>query len=141
MRRLQGRLTATSCSSLPNYAAYLIDHPEEYQHLLRSFLISNAARYAAQSDRIDVRLKKSGDFAEITVPDYGPGIPADDLPQIFTRFFQSQRAGRNRSGNLGLGLFISHQIATAHGGDLTVQSVEGKGAAFTLRLPLTEPPR
>jgi len=70
------------------------------------------------------------------VQDYGPGISAAELPQVFTRYFQS--AHTTSHGGLGLGLFITRELVTAHDGDVSVVSTEGQGATFTVRLPLLE---
>ena len=71
------------------------------------------------------------EWARVTVQNEGPGIPADLLPHLFERYARGQK-----SLGLGLGLYVSHQIARAHGGTLTADSTPGHGARFTLRLPL-----
>jgi signal transduction histidine kinase len=72
--------------------------------------------------------------ARVDVQDEGPGIPEDILPHLFERFV----SGSRRQGGLGLGLYLAKRIAAIHGGDLTVESSPGKGARFTLSLPLPE---
>lgn len=103
-------------------------------------LLTNAIKYAPNTQRIDVHLQRvdgaHGGEAEVQVRDYGPGISAADLPQIFTRYFQSARADRDAVDGLGLGLFITKELVTAHGGSITASSVVGQGATFTVRLPL-----
>jgi two-component system CheB/CheR fusion protein len=102
-------------------------------------LLTNAVKYAPQSQLIDVRLHHAGDKAEIVVQDYGPGIAPDQLPHLFTRFYRVAQGNQGNSearGGLGLGLFITKELVTAHGGTITVQSQEGKGATFTVTLPL-----
>jgi two-component system CheB/CheR fusion protein len=98
-------------------------------------LLNNAFRHAGGSTHIDVRLRRAGGSAELAVEDYGPGIPAADLPHVFSSFYQGERPGRASSG-MGLGLFICREIVKAHGGQIFVRSTEGKGATFTVRLPL-----
>lgn len=98
-------------------------------------LLNNAIAYAPQSKQIDVRLRRVGNEAEIQVQDYGKGIPAADLPHLFSRFYQAAR-GTNKSKGLGLGLYIAQELITAHGGQITAVSEEGKGTMFTIRLPL-----
>jgi len=71
--------------------------------------------------------------AIITVADTGPGIPAEDLPHIFKRFYRAEKS--RTSGRTGLGLSISKAIIDAHGGALDVISESGKGTTFTIRLP------
>ncbi|WP_437948943.1 CheR family methyltransferase [Sorangium sp. So ce296] len=99
-------------------------------------LISNAFRHANGSSKIDVRLRHAGGTAELDVEDYGPGIPSADVPHVFSSFYQVERPRNNSSGGMGLGLFICKEIVRAHGGQIFVRSAEGKGATFTVRLPL-----
>jgi signal transduction histidine kinase len=95
-------------------------------------LINNAFRYGGEG-MVSVATQKRGSMATLTVSDKGPGIPPGDLQKIFEKF---ERGKDTKSGGLGLGLFISKEIAENHGGSLTVQSKEGEGASFTLQLPL-----
>jgi len=99
-------------------------------------LLNNAIRHANASPRIDLRLKRAGDEAQIDVQDYGPGIPGADLPHLFSNFYQVERGDRPSQGGMGLGLYISMEIIKAHNGKLEVRSLEGQGATFTVRLPL-----
>ena len=103
-------------------------------------LLTNAFKYAPNTERIEVHLQRvesaSGGEAEIQVRDYGPGISAADLPQIFTRYFQSAQTGEAVVDGLGLGLFITKELVTAHVGTITATSVVGQGSTFTVRLPL-----
>lgn len=105
-------------------------------------LLSNAIKYAPGTQRIDVRLRRvegaAGAEAQLEVQDYGPGISAADLPQIFTRYFQSAQTTAAGVGGLGLGLFITKELVTAHEGNITVTSVVGQGTTFTVRLPLRD---
>jgi two-component system, chemotaxis family, CheB/CheR fusion protein len=99
-------------------------------------LLINAVKYAPESPQIEVRLRRVRDQAELRVIDAGPGIAADKLPYLFARFYQaSQEAPRAQSG-LGLGLFLTKELATAHGGTVDVFSTEKKGSTFTVTLPL-----
>jgi PAS domain S-box-containing protein len=100
-------------------------------------LVSNALKYGAGKP-IVVSLVQQGGEAVIQVRDHGPGIRDDDMPRIFDRF---ERAGSSRHyGGLGLGLYISRQIATAHGGSISAQNdADDGGARFTVRLPLELP--
>ncbi|KYF81733.1 hypothetical protein BE11_12240 [Sorangium cellulosum] len=99
-------------------------------------LLGNAFRHADGSPRIDLRLRRTDGSAELDVVDYGPGIPAADLPNVFSSFYQVERSKGSSTGGMGLGLFICREIVKAHGGQLSVRSTEGKGATFTIRLPL-----
>ncbi|XXX71723.1 CheR family methyltransferase [Sorangium sp. So ce134] len=99
-------------------------------------LIGNAFRHANGTPKIDVRVRNAGGVAELDVEDYGPGIPAADVPHVFSSFYQAERPKNTSSGGMGLGLFICKEIVRAHGGQIFVRSAEGKGATFTIRLPL-----
>jgi two-component system CheB/CheR fusion protein len=99
-------------------------------------LLTNAIKYAPGTEFIDVALRRVNGHVELTVQDYGPGIPAADLPNVFTRFYQVASAEARARGGLGLGLYISRAIVEAHGGTIDVRSREGEGAMFAVRLPL-----
>jgi signal transduction histidine kinase len=96
-------------------------------------LLTNAAKYAPRSP-IHISLFVKGDDAHLIVKDHGVGISEADQSRIFDRF-ERVRSSDNVSG-LGLGLFISRQIAEAHGGRISVESKPGEGAAFKVELPL-----
>jgi signal transduction histidine kinase len=113
--------------------------PRRIEQVLTN-LLTNAITYAPDTDQIDVRLLRSGNRAEIQVEDYGPGIPAVDLPKIFSRFFQVERSTQPTHQGLGLGLYLAKEIVGAHGGTISVDSTESKGTTFTLTLPLAETP-
>jgi two-component system CheB/CheR fusion protein len=101
-------------------------------------LLTNAITHAPGTERIGVRVVTEEDAALIEVEDAGPGIAEEDLPRVFTRFFQSGPSRSARSG-LGLGLYIAQEIVSAHGGTITARSTVGEGTTFTVRLPaLTE---
>jgi two-component system, chemotaxis family, CheB/CheR fusion protein len=100
-------------------------------------LLANAIKHAPESPHVDIRVGRRGRHALLAVRDYGPGIPASDLPQLFSRFFRG--TGARSADGLGLGLYISNEIARAHGGSLRARSSEGEGSTFTLRLPLAQP--
>lgn len=95
-------------------------------------LLDNAIKWSPPGERIEVRMEGS----DVTVKDNGPGIAPEDLPHIFDRFYRS-RAARNMPGS-GLGLAIARQVAESHGGQITVESLEGGGALFRLYLPAPE---
>ncbi len=98
-------------------------------------LLSNALEHASESEFVDVSIRRKQGFAEVQVQDYGPGIPASAQERIFDRFGQAA-SDRFKPRGLGLGLFISRQLAEAHGGTLRVESKEGEGSTFSFRLPL-----
>jgi two-component system OmpR family sensor kinase len=97
-------------------------------------LLNNAVSYNRDGGELVVSLSGEGGVV-LEVADTGIGISAEDLPQVFDRFYRADKA-RGDAGHSGLGLAISRQIVEVHGGDLTVQSTPGEGSVFTLRLPL-----
>lgn len=96
-------------------------------------LLTNALRYG-QKKPITVLLSIDGNIALLQIKDQGPGISATDQKLIFQPF--ERGAGSNISGGLGLGLYISQQLAKAHEGYISVQSEVGKGTVFSVHLPL-----
>lgn len=95
-------------------------------------LVDNAVRYAPKGSTVDVRVAVTKSDATVTVIDHGPGIPNDEQEHVFERSW----SGRDDADGAGLGLAIAKQIATAHGGDITVTSPgpAGEGCVFDLRL-------
>jgi len=101
-------------------------------------LLTNAITHAPSKTPIDVRLRRVGGDSALDVQDHGSGIAADQLPHLFSRFYQVARADRPSQGGLGLGLFICQELVAAHGGRIAVVSTEGEGATFTVWLPLRD---
>ena len=100
-------------------------------------LLSNAVKFTPKDGRVDVELRKAESQAEIVVSDSGAGIAARFLPHVFDRFRQGDASTTREHGGLGLGLAIVKQLVELHGGTVRADSDgEGKGAAFTIRLPL-----
>jgi signal transduction histidine kinase len=98
-------------------------------------LLGNALKYAAGGGVVKVSAWRRDGYAEIEVADRGPGIPAEELDQLFERYYRTRHARDTGSGGSGLGLYIVRQIAELHGGEATVASSPGQGATFRLRLP------
>ena len=99
-------------------------------------LVENAVKYSDAGSSIDVRLRRVDDLVEIGVVDHGLGIPAKDVDRVFERFYRVDQARSRETGGTGLGLAIVRNVATRHGGDVSVTSVEGAGSTFTLQLPI-----
>jgi two-component system, chemotaxis family, CheB/CheR fusion protein len=99
-------------------------------------LLTNAAKYAPHTEHIEVRMRRSGTFAEIAVHDEGPGISKQAASQLFSPFYQATRRDGATHNGLGLGLYITRELVIAHGGDVLLNTAPGKGATFTVRLPL-----
>jgi signal transduction histidine kinase len=96
-------------------------------------LISNALKFTPEGGRIEVRSWLHDDGLVIEVEDSGPGIPADQLPYIFDKFFQVGEQARSKGA--GLGLTIAHEVVTSHGGSITATSETGQGTTFRIVLP------
>jgi two-component system sensor histidine kinase SenX3 len=101
-----------------------------------SNLIENAINYSPEGTRVAVALRVNDGLAEVSVTDQGIGIPEKDLERIFERFYRVDPARSRATGGTGLGLSIVKHVATNHGGDVSVWSVEGAGSTFTIRFPI-----
>jgi signal transduction histidine kinase/CheY-like chemotaxis protein len=100
-------------------------------------LLTNAVKFTPKGGRIQVKLQRVDSHVEIVVSDSGIGISKEFLPHVFDRFRQADASTTRIHGGLGLGLSIVHQLVDLHGGNVAVQSEgEGKGATFTISLPL-----
>ncbi len=97
-------------------------------------LIANASRYAPEATTVLVTTAGRDGFVEVSVVDQGPGIPADEQPRLFQRFFRSREV-RDQAGGLGLGLTICRAIVVAHGGDIRIESEVGHGTSVHFTLP------
>ena len=104
-------------------------------HQVVTNLLTNALKFTPAGGQVTVRTAAAGDDAVLSVADTGIGIPADELPHIFDRFWRGQ-ATTQTSGS-GIGLTVAAELAQAHGGELTATSTEGEGTTMTLRLPRT----
>ena len=100
-------------------------------------LLTNAVRYTSRGGHIDVSVAAEGSWLELRVADDGIGIPEDDLPRVFERFYKGSNA--RASAGFGLGLSIVKEVAAAHGGTAEVHSDDG-GTLATLKLPLRQTP-
>jgi signal transduction histidine kinase len=98
-------------------------------------LVSNAVKFTPDGGIVTVTCSRHDDVACVEVRDTGPGIPEDKQEAIFDPFVQLGRTLTSSQEGAGLGLAISRDLARAMDGDVTVRSIPGSGAAFTLRLP------
>jgi heavy metal sensor kinase len=112
---------------------------ELIQQLLRN-LMANALSYTPRGGRITLSLRREGSYAVVSVSDTGIGIPAEDLPHIFERFYRIDRSRSRRVDGVGLGLSIALAIAEAHKGRISVASQVNEGSTFSLWLPLSQSP-
>lgn len=103
-------------------------------------LVGNAIKYTPQGGKVTIGLGKQDHKARITITDTGPGIPAEDLPHIFERFYRGEKSRtRSKDGKgFGLGLSIAYWIVRNHGGTIEVSSREHEGTTFCIWLPLAD---
>ena len=100
-------------------------------------VLTNAIKFTPEGGRVDVSVEHMGSQMEVKVVDTGRGISADFLPHVFERFRQADKATSRQEGGLGLGLAIVRQLVELHGGTVHAASDgEGRGATFTIRLPI-----
>jgi len=114
--------------------------------LIRLFenLIENGLKYGASGKRVEIALTSDGKEARVSVRDYGPGIAAEHLPRLTERFYRADVGESRAQGGTGLGLALVKHILNRHHGRLSIESKEGQGATFTVRLPTSDkqaPPR
>jgi two-component system sensor histidine kinase BaeS len=102
-------------------------------------LVGNALRYTPDGGQIRISAKGVEEEVLIMISDSGEGIAEEDLPYIFDRFWKGDKSRSRGGGGVGLGLAISRQLTAAHGGIIEVESQEGKGTTFTVRLPSCSP--
>jgi len=101
-------------------------------------LLDNAVAHTAKGGTITVTARQQDNYLEVAVADTGEGIPAEDLPDIFERFYRVDKSRARATGGSGLGLTIARRLVEAHGGKIEVQSEPGKGSCFTFTLPVVE---
>lgn len=102
-----------------------------------SNLVANALDHTGRGDTVVLQLDVTADSMQYTVSDTGSGIPRQDMPHVFDRFYRGH--GQPRSGHAGLGLALVREVARRHGGSVSVDSAPGEGATFTLVVPRTAP--
>jgi two-component system, OmpR family, sensor kinase len=96
----------------------------------------NALKFTPPGAAVTMTATRMGQSARLRISDCGPGIPAADLPRIFDRFYRSDASRARISGGMGLGLAIAKAIVDAHHGSIVASSIPGRGATFTIDLPL-----
>jgi signal transduction histidine kinase len=105
-------------------------------HQLALNLLGNAVKYTPAGGHVRVTVGARDGAARLEVADSGVGIPTEDLPRVFDRFYRADEARSRAAGGVGLGLAIARWCAEAHGGQIAVQSRPGAGSVFTVSLPL-----
>src|SRR5262249_53424946 len=120
----------------PEDAAVFCDTEAVSQIL--SNLLDNAIKYTPTGGEITVGARPKGDMVEFFVRDSGIGIPEEDLPRLFERFYRVDKARSRELGGTGLGLSIVKHLVAAHNGAARVESVVQKGSTFYFTLPVEE---
>ncbi len=101
-------------------------------------LLYNAILHTPEGGTITVTARQDNGYVEISVADTGNGIPQEDLPNIFERFYRADKSRNRSTGGSGLGLTISKGLVEAHGGNINVESTQGKGSRFWFTVPISQ---
>lgn len=126
----------TLTTSLAPDVGFVLGDPERLQQIVWN-LTSNALKFTPSDGRIEIRLEQVDSLVEITVSDNGIGISREFMPYVFDRFRQADASTTRAGSGLGLGLAIVRHLVELHGGTVTAESEgEGRGAVFTVRLPV-----
>ena len=131
--RLQAEEAGIHLSAEAGDSVTITGDPGRLEQVLDN-LLSNALAHTAGGGRVTVFVGVAPPWAELAVADSGSGIPPEELPRIFERFYRGDRS--RRGSGMGLGLAIVQEIVRAHGGAIQAESVVGVGSKFTVRLPL-----
>jgi len=123
-------------TAVANQEAIVVADPDRMRQVVDN-LLSNALKYSSDGTDIDLRIELAENAVLTSVTDHGIGIPRDEIPQLFERFHRARNVSSRYYGGLGLGLYISRAIVEAHGGTITVESIEGQGSTFTVGLPVS----
>jgi two-component system sensor histidine kinase BaeS len=119
--------------ALPKLPSVEVD-AQRISQVLRN-LLENAIRHTPSGGEIQIAVCETDSHIEVSVSDTGEGIPAEDLPHLFERFYRVDKSRARRTGRSGLGLAIAKRLIEAHGGKITVQSEAGEGSRFSFTLP------
>jgi two-component system, OmpR family, sensor kinase len=113
-----------------------VEGDEDHLKQLLLILLDNALKYTPPNGHITVGLQCHNDRAEIRVQDTGVGIPAQDLPHVFERFYRADPVRSRDPGGTGLGLSIAQWIVRQHKGEIILESQPGQGTTVLVRIPL-----
>jgi two-component system OmpR family sensor kinase len=117
-------------------APVIVDGDAERLRQVLDNLIGNALQHTPRGSAVTVSVQDQAGQAQLTVADHGPGMTSDQASHVFERFYRTDRARARAQGGTGLGLSIAATLTAAHAGTITVDTQPGRGAAFTVRLPL-----
>ena len=135
LARLQGvleveRVRLEAPEGLPRALA----DPDRLERILTN-LLSNALKYSTPGTEVAIRMAQQNSEIVTSVSDHGPGVPPEELPHLFERYYRA-RAARGQREGLGLGLYITRMLVEAHGGRIWAESREGMGSTFSFSLPV-----
>ena len=116
----------------PAHARIRQDHLEQ----ILIILADNAVKYSLDRKEIHFAVSRTRHQVEIGIQDFGEGLSQEDAQHVFDRFYRADKARSRRKGGSGLGLSIAERLVKAYGGDINLESAEGSGSIFTIRLPL-----
>jgi two-component system, OmpR family, sensor kinase len=117
-------------------APVIVDGDAERLRQVLDNLIGNALQHTPEGSAVSVSVQDQAGQAQLTVADHGPGMTSDQASRVFERFYRTDRARARARGGTGLGLSIAATLTAAHAGTIAVNTQPGRGAAFTVRLPL-----
>lgn len=100
-------------------------------------LIRNAIKYSPDAGVVEINVTHDDRRVSLAISDHGIGIPASAQPELFQQFYRAPNAEQQQISGMGIGLFVAREIVQLHGGEITVESEQGKGSTFTVRLPLS----
>jgi signal transduction histidine kinase len=127
----------TLATRVPEHLVAMVD-PQRFGQVVDN-LLSNAVKYTPAGGRVEVVLSVADERVDLVVVDTGIGIGARDRNHVFSRFFRTRQASQQSIQGIGLGLSITKAIVESHGGRIEVESEEGRGSTFRVRLPLDVP--
>jgi signal transduction histidine kinase len=124
-------------ADLPDKLPPVSIDPYRIGQVLRN-LLENAIAHTGTGGTITVSARQQGNYIEVAVVDTGEGIPPEDLPNIFERFYRVDKSRARATGGSGLGLTITKRLVEVHGGKIEAHSEPGKGSRFSFTIPTTD---
>ncbi len=115
---------------------FSIEYDEGLVKQVLGNLIDNAIKYSPAGAKVIVRSREEEGFVQVDIQDFGPGIPREQIPHMFTKFYRFKRPLNEKVKGTGLGLYLSKYFIELHGGTIRLRSVENTGTTFTFTLPL-----
>jgi PAS domain S-box-containing protein len=120
----------------PDLPAVSVDVTQMHRAICN--LVENAIKYTPPGGAIEISTQLAGEEVEIAVADNGPGVPEEDQPKLFQRFYRAYQPGTEGVPGTGLGLNLVKSVVELHGGTVSVESAPSEGSTFTIRLPTAE---